>query len=163
MFLTVWTIGGCDRRTPTMDPAVPPRAPAVEPEKAPVADAPAAEPTVPKPPAAKPTAVKAAIERVETLGGSIRYDGEKVVGVRVDENPARDDDVKVLSGLTDLEQLVLWGEEITDEAAGHLAGLTKLNHLSLEGTSITDDGVAKLKQLPGLRRLNLTASSGTAA
>ena len=92
-------------------------------------------------------AVKAAVERVDGLAGSIRYDGKKIVGVRADKNPANDEDVKVFAGLTDLEELALRGEAVTDAAVGYLAGLPKLYHLSFEGASVTDDGVAKLRQI----------------
>ena len=118
-----------------------------------------AQRAVPEPPGTKPPAVKAAVERVDGLAGSIRYDGQKVVGVRCDKYPASDEDVKVFAGLTDLEELSLRGETLTDAAVGYVAGLPKLCDLSLEGTSITDQGVAKLKQLRGLRRLNLSRTA----
>ena len=112
------------------------------------------QPAVPE-----PATIKAAVNRVDGLVGSIRYDGKKVVGVQADKNPASDENVKVFAGLTDLEELVLRGEAVTDAAVGYLAGLPKLYHLSLDGTSITDDGVAKMKQLRGLQRLSLSRAT----
>ena len=132
---------------------------AVQPWTSPAADAPAGQRAVPKQPAANPPVVKAVVERVDGLAGSIRYDGKKVVGVRCEKYPASDEDVKVFAGLTDLEELAVQGETVTDAAVGYLAGLPNLCDLSLEGTSITDEGVAKLKQLRGLRRLNLSRSN----
>ena len=72
------------------------------------------------------------------------------------KNPATDEDVKVFAELTDLEELELQGETITDAAIGYLVGLPTLHHLSLEDTSITDEGVANLQRLRSLRRLNLS-------
>ncbi len=109
--------------------------------------------------AEKPPAAHAALDRVDELAGSIRYDGKKVVGVQAEKIAASDEDVKVLAALTDVEELSLRGEAITDAAVGYLASLPNLHHLSFEGTSITDAGVARLKQLRGLRRLDLGSAA----
>ena len=83
------------------------------PKKSAAPDAPAAPRDVPE-----PLAMKAAVERVDGLAGSLRYDGKKVIGVQADKNPASDEDVKVFAGLTDLEEIELRGEAITDAAVG---------------------------------------------
>ncbi|MCH5376911.1 MAG: hypothetical protein JJ992_23335, partial [Planctomycetes bacterium] len=71
-----------------------------------------------KQPAASPSVVKAAVERVDGLAGSIRYDGKKIVGVRCEKYAASDEDVKVFADLPDLEELAVQGETVTDAAVG---------------------------------------------
>jgi len=57
--------------------------------------------------------------------------------------------------------LVLTGNEITDDGLRHLAGLMNLRTLVLERTNITDHGLAQLARLPNLRHLDLSGTSVT--
>lgn len=64
----------------------------------------------------------------------------------------KDDDVKVLAEMKNLQRLHLENNAIGDGAAAYLKGLTHLEYLNLYNTQIGDEGV---KQLAGLT--NLTA------
>ncbi|MHC4520837.1 MAG: sigma-70 family RNA polymerase sigma factor, partial [Planctomycetota bacterium] len=69
----------------------------------------------------------------------------------VDQDDFRDDDLACLSGLTDLEELLLLGPGVSDEGLAHLGCLTNIKRLHLGGgTDLTDEG---LKYLAALRRL----------
>ena len=87
----------------------------------------------------EPPAVKAAVERVDGIAGSIRYDGRRssVCGPTRTRRATRTS--RCSQELTDLEELELQGKTITDAAVGYLVGLPALHHLSLERTSITDE------------------------
>ncbi|MCH7687590.1 MAG: hypothetical protein IH899_13070, partial [Planctomycetes bacterium] len=50
-----------------------------------------------------------------------------------------------LKGLTNLQVLGLFRNEITDAGLKHLKGLTKLQDLILRRTKVTDEGVKKLQ------------------
>ncbi len=55
------------------------------------------------------------IKRIQKLGGEVRYDAHKtIIGVDLLECRATDADVKLLTSLTNLRQLALWGAEITN-------------------------------------------------
>ena len=72
--------------------------------------------------------------------------------------PVDDDDMACLSGLSDLEGLMIRGRnrsEVTDRGVLHLKGLTGLKGLYLEDSQITDAGVACLEGLTRLESLNL--------
>ncbi len=51
-----------------------------------------------------------------------------------------------LEGLTQLQQLYLYGTQVTDAGLKHLKGLTQLQQLYLYGTKVTDEGVKNLQQ-----------------
>ena len=50
-----------------------------------------------------------------------------------------------LSGLRNLDELVIQGSRITDEGLGHLRGLTKLKQLWLVNTGASQAGVQRLR------------------
>jgi hypothetical protein len=63
-----------------------------------------------------------------------------------------DSDLACLSGLTNLEDLSIWGAGIGDAGLEHLASLTNLKYLEISGgPNLTDDG---LKHLAGMHRLD---------
>jgi hypothetical protein len=65
--------------------------------------------------------------------------------------PANDATVSQLAWLTDLEELVLSGTQVTDGGLQHLKGMTRLKRVSLGRTRVTEAGIADLQQaLPGL-------------
>ena len=55
-----------------------------------------------------------------------------------------DDDLKIISGLKQLEWLDLASTKVTDKGLKLLRGLRKLRMLHLEYTEVTDEGVARL-------------------
>lgn len=60
-----------------------------------------------------------------------------------------------LSGLTKLEELLLWGNDIGDAGLAHLESLKDLKRLSLSDTRMTDAGLAHLAGLTKLQWLCL--------
>ena len=71
--------------------------------------------------------------------------------------------VEHLKGLAKLENLQLFGTEITDAGLVHLKGLTRLEYLSLRGTQVTDAGLVHLKGLTSLGDLDLSRTKVTDA
>lgn len=95
------------------------------------------------------------IAKIEALGGTIERDdqqpGRPVIGIDLSGlEKLKDQDLKVLSSLSSLQQLNLSGTATSDAGLKHLAGLKNLTHLYLIGTEITDAG---LKELVGLQKL----------
>ncbi len=68
---------------------------------------------------------------------------------------ATDDDLALLSGLTEIEMLALDGAAISDAALGHLKKLQKLHNLHVRHAPIGDAGLAHFKELGGLESLDL--------
>jgi hypothetical protein len=66
-----------------------------------------------------------------------------------------DDDLAILEGLTNLEQLSLNRTRVGDDALVHLEGLHLLKVLQLVDTEITDEGIKHLEKLTKLQRLDL--------
>ncbi len=68
------------------------------------------------------------------------------------ERPLRDSDLVVLGNLRQLEDLMLWGANISDAGLEYLKRFTKLTKLDLRRTKVTPDGVRKLQEsLPNMR------------
>ena len=65
------------------------------------------------------------------------------------------DQLRVLSGCTELFSLDLWRNPITDQDLVDLRSLKKLGILNLANTRITDAGLDVLKEMSALLRLNL--------
>jgi hypothetical protein len=63
----------------------------------------------------------------------------------------RDDDLRHLAGLTQLEQLSLSGSPISGKGLEHLRPLQKLKYLNLRGTNIRNADLLRLAQFPALR------------
>src|SRR5262249_61646814 len=66
-----------------------------------------------------------------------------------------------LKGLTDLVELALFRNPISDTGLSSLRGLTNLTELDLEGTNVTDAGLPSLAGLKRLETLNLRHTSVT--
>ena len=116
---------------------------------------------------------QAAIAEIERLGGTVEIeDGgpewlrgmagdermkvfDRVVSVRLLWTEITDDDLRHVSGLTNLQDLGLDNTQITDDGLRHLSGLTKLERLDLAFGQITDDGLKHLSGLTNLERLDL--------
>jgi len=95
------------------------------------------------------------VAKIKALDGTIERDlqqpGSPIIGIDLSDSQAlKDQDLKVLSSLTSLQQLNLSGTGTSDAGLKHLSRLTNLTHLYLIGTKITDAG---LKELTGLQKL----------
>lgn len=73
----------------------------------------------------------------------------------------KDSGVKLLTSLTNLEDLDLNMSRVTDNGLKDLAALPNLKRLTLSGTRITDDGVASLSTFKSLKSVNLTLTQIT--
>lgn len=67
-----------------------------------------------------------------------------------------DEALRRLSTMKNLQKLILLGKKVTDEGLKHLSGLTELRYLSLAGANITDKGLAQLGALTKLHFLSLS-------
>jgi hypothetical protein len=67
--------------------------------------------------------------------------------------PIRDDELRQLEGLTNLQKLGLYGANVTDKGAETIATLKSLRELELSQTQITDKGLETLSTLPNLEKL----------
>lgn len=77
-----------------------------------------------------------------------------VIDARLD-NKFADEDLRYVAECCELEALVFYGCQVTDQGLFNLKGLTKLRYLSLAGCQITDDGLIQLKGLANLESLHL--------
>jgi len=75
----------------------------------------------------------------------------QLVRLRLSNQPVRDDELKPLSALTNLNRLNLENTQITDAALVELKQLPKLEQLNLYGTAVTDEGIQKLATYPQLK------------
>ncbi|HEV8072018.1 MAG TPA: protein kinase [Planctomycetaceae bacterium] len=72
--------------------------------------------------------------------------------INLNARPVTDAGLDELTGLKNLNELVLSKTQITDAGVAHLQGLTGLKHLLLNETQVTDAGLTNLR---GLKNLNL--------
>jgi hypothetical protein len=72
-----------------------------------------------------------------------------------------DSGVKMLTGLTNLQDLDLNTSRVTDNGLKDLSTLPNLKRLALSGTRITDDGIATLATFKSLESVNLTLTQIT--
>lgn len=75
----------------------------------------------------------------------------QLVRLRLSNQPVRDEELKPLSALTNLNRLNLENTQITDAALAELKQLPKLEQLNLYGTAVTDEGIQQLATYPQLK------------
>lgn len=75
----------------------------------------------------------------------------------------KDDDVKHLAELKNLQRLHLENNPITDASLAHIKGLVNLEYLNLYNTQVSDDGIKNLKGLTNLMALYLWQTKVTDA
>ncbi|MEE2989796.1 MAG: hypothetical protein VX715_04230, partial [Planctomycetota bacterium] len=95
-----------------------------------------------------------AVERIEQLGGSVRYlvAGEQMLEVdfQFAGDTLRDEHLKYLQRLENVVTLRLKQTGIGDRGLSRLRKITTLRRLFLDQTAITDDGLKNLASLPEL-------------
>lgn len=102
-----------------------------------------------------------AVAKIEALGGQVkRYSalpGQPIVSVDLSEvRKLKDEDMKLLSSLSTLQELHLHGTTITDEGLKQIAGLTNLTYLGLIGVAnISDAGMKSLVDMQKLEELRI--------
>jgi hypothetical protein len=85
-----------------------------------------------------------AIKKIESLGGSVLWEREIFV-ISLPNTSTKDEDLAVLSDLSDVEILDLSNTAVTDSCLGYLEQLKKLETLYLVNTRISAEGVEKLR------------------
>jgi hypothetical protein len=78
---------------------------------------------------------------------------QQVTELSLARMPVKDNEMKVVQQLVNLEKLNLNYTDVTDSALQQLRGLKKLQELSLSGTKVTQKGLEKLLVLPQLTSL----------
>lgn len=86
-------------------------------------------------------------------GGAFALEAIDMNGLDPNQPPIRDDELKVLEGLTNLQTLGLYGANVTDKGAETIATLKSLRELELSQTQITDAGLETLSKLRNLEKL----------
>ena len=81
--------------------------------------------------------------------------------VNADKCDITDDQLKHLSGLKSLINLVLSNTPVTDKGMVHLRPLTNLQTLHLSNTKVSDPGLDDIAQLKNLKILNLSQTKVT--
>ena len=103
--------------------------------------------------------VEEAVERIEKLGGSVRYLTAKRESLEVDFQFAgkriQDEHLKYLRHLDNVVTLRLKQTGISDRGLSRIRKITTLRRLFLDQTAITDGGLKNLAQLPELDFLSL--------
>ncbi len=103
--------------------------------------------------------VEEAVERIEELGGSVRYLTAKQEMLEVDFQFAgdklRDEHLKYLRHLDNVVTLRLKQTGISDRGLSRIRKITTLRRLFLDHTAVTDDGLKNLASLPELEFLSL--------
>lgn len=82
----------------------------------------------------------------------------QLVNLHLGDNYITDKGLKRLAGLTNLKWLLLNDTDITDAGLVHLRGLSHLEWLELQNTSITNTGLEDIKAMPSLTRICLNGS-----
>ena len=77
--------------------------------------------------------------------------GDKVVRLRLSQQPVNDSDIKKLSGLKNITRLNLEKTAITDLALNDIKNLPNLEQINLYGTNITDNGLLELANCAHLK------------
>ncbi len=86
---------------------------------------------------------------------------DRVTAVTFYDEPISDDNLKHLSGLTNLQSVYLVNTQVSDDGVKHLSGLTNLRVLWFVNTQISDHGVKHLSKLTKLDQLRLDGTRVT--
>ena len=80
---------------------------------------------------------------------------QQLVTLKLSNLPVKDEDIKIIAGLHNLQKLNLENTAITNLSLEYLQQLPRLHTLNLYGTNITDEGLAKLIQCKNLSAVYL--------
>ncbi|HTN08348.1 chitobiase/beta-hexosaminidase C-terminal domain-containing protein [Agriterribacter sp.] len=78
---------------------------------------------------------------------------QQIVELNLSRLPVKDEDMKVIRQLTNLEKLNLNYTDVTAKGVEQLSTLTKLRELTLSGTAVTAPALEKILPLPELKSL----------
>lgn len=80
---------------------------------------------------------------------------EQLVELKLSSSGINDQDIRIISSLTNIEKLWLDGNKLTDQSLEKITTLTNLSYLNLSFTSISKNGIVQLKKLPALKNIYL--------
>ncbi len=92
---------------------------------------------------------------LEKLGATVREAGGQIVDLRADCDKLGDDGYRLIGKVTSLKSLSLSGKTMSDNQLAMLSGLTNLESILLNGTELSDDGYRHFAAFPKLKRLSL--------
>src|SRR5262249_3641116 len=103
-----------------------------------------------------PREVRETVDELKKSGGSVVVAKGKVTEASFTGfGGARDEQLKPLGMLKDLEKLTVYSHQATDAGLAHLKPLTRLRNLTLAVRKMSDAGLANLKPLTKLETLHL--------
>ena len=107
------------------------------------------------------------VQTIQKLNGEIirdeKAEGKPVIAVKLHHYWVKDEHVKELIALKQLQTLDLSQTEVTDAGIKDVASLQQLRTLNLRRTAVTDAGLKELTGLQQLRSLDLTGTAVTDA
>ena len=113
-------------------------------------------------PVAKTETPEQAVAAIKSCGGSVKLDGDAVVGVTLTSNAVNDATLAHLNPLmSQLQTLDLGAANVTDAGLAYLEGLGQLQKLDLSHTKVDDAGLLHLKGLNSLKDLDLSFTKVT--
>jgi hypothetical protein len=86
---------------------------------------------------------------------------ELCIRLWLDGSGVTDDNLKEIGGLTQLQWLALYRNELSDAGLKYLTGLKELRRLALSGTHVTDKGMEELTKLKHLQMLAISSTQLT--
>ena len=112
-----------------------------------------------------PAAAETVVQRIEELGGVVRYLSARGKSLEVDfqfsGEQLADEHLECLSALGNVVALRLKRTAVTDTGMAQVGKIHSLRRLYLEETQITDRGLIQLSSLPELEFLNLYGTAVT--
>lgn len=101
--------------------------------------------------------------RITDKGFAVLEKFRKLKTLNLSITNVRDDRLKTIAAMDELQHLDLDNTPITDEGLRHLADMRKLRSLRFVGAAVTDNGIAALHGIKTLRFLNVTDTHVTPA
>jgi len=102
------------------------------------------------------------VAAIKKLGGSVKFDENRTQIIKVSLEEAQDADMVLLKDLTSITKLGL-GPKIGDAGLAELQGLTNLEQIAIWGplSQVTDEGMSLLRKFPRLQVIDLNYSQVT--
>lgn len=92
---------------------------------------------------------------LEELGAQLRESGGEIVDLKADCDRLGDDGYRLIGQIRSLKSLSLSGKAMNDDQLAMLSDLTNLESILLNGTQLSDDGYRHFAAFQKLKRLSL--------
>ncbi len=98
------------------------------------------------------------VREIPVVGGLLgdilfKYEVYELSGIVAIDDPVNDDDLKVLGGYRNLQNITLSNSKVTDAGIRHLKNVPNLTTINLSGCHITDNCIRDLIHIPKLQAL----------